>query len=169
MTLPSREGLASLCLSSRWESKLQQVWGWSSTWELNSQRKDKGWSLEAGPQFESWCLNWWMGAGLPAGGGLVPRLWWGDYPRLSSKSCWLGHTAHLRLNWPASPAKIHSHKIVLIFWLDRTQFRSWRSKLANPRSSYLVVTHQIDNLPNSQHAEESESECLRSTYIYNAI
>ena len=39
-----------------------------------------------------------------------------------------------------------------------------------PRSSYLVVTHQIDNLPNSQHTEESESECLRSyLFIYNPI
>ena len=35
-----------------------------------------------------------------------------------------------------------------------------------PRSSYLVVTHQIDNLPNSQHTEESKSECLRSSYIF---
>ena len=29
-----------------------------------------------------------------------------------------------------------------------------------PRSSYLVVTHQIDNLPNSQHAEEVKVNVL---------
>ena len=36
--------LASLCLSSRWESKLQQVWGWSSieSWTLNTK-------IRAGP------------------------------------------------------------------------------------------------------------------------
>ena len=61
--------------------------------------------------------------------------------------------------------KIKIADFTMSIWIGTGSVRDDQNQ-QKPRSSYLVVTHQIDNLPNSQQAEECKSECLRSTYLF---